>query len=73
MDTLIQYSGIPEDKSFVISNGVHQPYFENKGIIKDRFRLLYTTAPNRGLSLIPDILNEIRKKVPQTTIKIISG
>lgn len=71
-ETLCSWSGFPLSKARVIGNGVHLPYFEGKQN-RDRFRLIYSSAPNRGLELALHLIPEIRKKVSEVTLHVFSG
>ncbi len=56
-------SGFPSEKCAIIGNGVHLPYFEGTEV-RNRKRLIFTSAPYRGLHLVPALLNELRISYP---------
>lgn len=69
---LCEVSGFPLEKTCVIGNGVHLPYFEGQET-RARKRLIYTSAPYRGLELVPPLLMELRKRHPDLEFQIFSG
>jgi glycosyltransferase involved in cell wall biosynthesis len=70
--TLAAASGFPREKIAVVGNGVHLPYFEGEEV-RDPYRIIFSSAPYRGLSLIPEILLRVRDKVPEVTFHSFSG
>ena len=70
--SMCKASGFPEEKAFVIGNGVHLPLFEGKEE-KRRKRLIYSSTPYRGLDLVPAIYTELKKKHPDAELHIFSG
>jgi len=70
--TLCGASGFPEEKVSVIGNGVHAPYYEGEEP-RSKSRLIFTSAPYRGLHLMPKILLNIRNKFPDLQFHCFSG
>lgn len=70
--TMSDASGFPLRKTAVIGNGVHLPYFEGSEL-RHRKRLVYASAPYRGLELIPPIFIELRKKHPDCSLHVFAG
>lgn len=70
--TLCAHSGFPLEKAWVIRNGVHLPYFAGQET-RERKRLIYSSAPYRGLALVPDLYSQLRKRHPEMTLHVFSG
>ena len=71
-DNLCSESGFPLEKTVVIGNGVHLPYFQGEEI-RNRKRLIYTSAPYRGLALVPKIFQELKHRIPEVELSVITG
>ena len=63
---------IPNKKFFLTRNGINSEFYQ---ITKPRkkFKLVYTSAPYRGLNLLIDIFPEIKKKIPEAELYIFSS
>lgn len=70
--SLAEASYFPREKCFVIGNGVHLPYFEGEEQ-RVRKRLIYTSAPYRGLQFVPKIYLELKKLHPELELHVFSG
>jgi glycosyltransferase involved in cell wall biosynthesis len=71
-DTLCRESGFPRERAHVIGNGVHLADFlgsEPRG----RKRLVYTSAPTRGLELVPSLYLELKRLHPDLELHVFSG
>lgn len=68
--TLAEKSGFPEKKMHILRSGVHLGYF--KGEEKREKRLIYTPAPDRGLTHLVEIFLELKKKDPQLKLEVFS-
>jgi len=71
-DTLCRESGFPRERAHVIGNGVHLADFlgsEPRG----RKRLVYTSAPTRGLALVPALYLELKRLHPDLELHVFSG
>jgi len=67
------YPDIPNDKFMISSNGVDISQFENKDIKRDSYRLLYTSAPERGLDILLKLFPKIKKEVPEAELALFYG
>jgi glycosyltransferase involved in cell wall biosynthesis len=70
--TLCEESGMPLSKAFVLGNGIHPDYFVGREIRNPR-RIIYTSAPYRGLELMPAILKALLKKFPDLEFHVFAG
>lgn len=70
-EKLTYLSGFPKEKAYVLRNGVHAPYFEET-VEKNRFRLIYSSTPYRGLKYLPQIFTKLKEKHPQIELHIFS-
>lgn len=68
---------IPEEKIHVTRNGLISGRFSNTGSsdnpIKDEFRFVFGSSPDRGLDRCIMVLDEVRKTYPQITLHIHYG
>lgn len=71
-EDLCRASGFPIKKTFVVGNGVHLPFYE-KGFARNRKRLIYTSAPYRGLALVPQLYSELLSRIADLELTVISG
>lgn len=66
------YEGvIPEDKWFVSGNGIQPEAFSKQD--RDPYRLIYTSANERGLRILYDIWPDVKKAVPEATLDTYYG
>ena len=70
--SLCEASGFPAHKVTVVGNGVHPPYFEGSEA-RSRHRIIFTSAPYRGLALVPQILLAVQERVPDAEFHCFSG
>lgn len=70
--TLCEKSGFPIEKTFYIGNGVHLPHFEGSEK-RDKKRLIFTSAPYRGLDTAYRAFLELQKKIPDLEFHIFAG
>ena len=68
-----QYHNIPEDKILMTSNGLDMSRFENKNIVRDPYRLIYSSSPDRGLEVLLPLFDRVKKEIPQTELHIFYG
>lgn len=71
-ETLCAASGFPLERAVVVGNGVHLPYFEGEEA-RNPLRLIYASAPYRGLELLPAIFLELKKKHPRLELHVFAG
>lgn len=71
-DSLCESSGFPRAKTHTIGNGVHLPLFQGTET-RRRKRLMYASAPYRGLELIPAIFQEVKKTHPDAELAVFAG
>lgn len=69
---LSSQSGFPIDKCWYIGNGVHLPYFEGSEI-RARKRLMFASAPYRGLDVAYNAFIDIQKRHPDAHFDIFAG
>lgn len=70
-DTLSQASGFPLFKMWILDNAIHHPYFA--AAIQKSKRLIYSSAPNRGLIHMLKIFPALKKKHPDLEFHIFSS
>lgn len=67
------YLGVPWERILVTRNGLELSHFRNLHEIRNPFRLIYTSAPERGLDLLLDeIFPAIRSRVPKAELHVFS-
>lgn len=69
-DMAQKFTRIPDVYFFVTKNGVNLPYFENKNINREKYRLIYTSVPERGLDVLLEIFPLIKKEIPQAELYV---
>ena len=67
------HHNIPLDKILMTSNGVDFSRFENKGIKKDPYKMIYSSSPDRGLEILLSLFPKVKKEVPEVTLDIFYG
>jgi len=75
-ESLTQKSGFPIAKTTVVGNGVHPPFFDESlktRIRRNPKRLIYTSAPYRGLELAAKYFQALKKQIPDLEFHIFSG
>ncbi len=70
--TLCSESGFPEAQTAVISNGVNLPDFEGTEK-RRRKKLIYTSAPYRGLTFVPKIFSEVLRRHSDAELHVFAG
>lgn len=63
---------IPDEHLITIGNGINKQLFDNN-IKKTKNRLIYTSAPDRGLDLLLDFFPDIKNLFPDTQLHIYSS
>lgn len=61
------YPSIPEEKIMVSANGILPEHFDVK-VERVKNRVLYTSAPNRGLELLLALWPKVREQVPDAEL-----
>jgi len=68
-----EYLRIPERKIFVTRNGIEVSYYKDLKKECDPYRLIYTSIPKRGLTLLLEkIFPEVKKQIPRTELRVFS-
>lgn len=62
------YPNVPESKIMVSANGIIPSHFEVEGIERNPHKVLYTSAPNRGLKCLLEMWPKIREQVPDAEL-----
>lgn len=65
-------SGFPREKMGIIGNGVYLPWFEGTEP-RQRERLIYASAPYRGLKLLTTLFPKIKTVRPNCELHVFSG
>ena len=69
-ENIVKELNIPEELIFVSRNAIYKERFINKNIDKIPFRFIYSSAPDRGLNMLINIIPKIKEKYDQTTLYI---
>ena len=69
---LCNVSGFPLEKTAVIYNGVHLPWYQEQ-VKRVPKRIIFTTSPYRGLALTVPIIKQLTKKHPDLEFHVYSG
>jgi glycosyltransferase involved in cell wall biosynthesis len=70
--SLSMHSLFPLEKIRVVGNGFHPPYFEGKEP-RARRRIIYTSAPYRGLELAAKYFELLKPQFPDAEFHVFSG
>lgn len=66
-----------KDRIYISTNGIRRDLIEsieaNERIIRDPYRLIYTSSPDRGLAMILEQWFRIKERVPQASLHIYYG
>ena len=71
-ENIVKELNIPKDIIIVSRNAIYKERFINKNIVKTPFRFIYSSAPDRGLEKLLNIIPNIKEKYPKTTLYIFS-
>jgi len=71
-NTICNTSGFPKEKIWILRNGIHLPYFTGVET-RNKRRLIYSSTPYRGLSLLPGMFSSLKEKFPDLELHIFSG
>lgn len=62
------YPQVPDEKIFLTGNGINPKHFEIKGVERKPYKIMYASAPNRGLMTLLELWPEIKKQVPEAEL-----
>jgi glycosyltransferase involved in cell wall biosynthesis len=68
----MKYFNLDKNKAFISRNGVNLSLFQDNSIKRDRYRLIYSSEPARGLDVLLDIFPKVKKDFPQLSLYIFS-
>lgn len=71
-ETMCRASGFPIEKTWILNNGIHPDYFAGTEVRSPK-RLIYGSAPDRGLVYMVDIFTELRKRHPDLEFHVYSS
>ncbi len=71
--TFVSHLGICPEKCMVTRNGFYAPYYREIPPGRNRFRLIYTSTPYRGLDVLLDMFPNIKETVPQAELHLFSS
>lgn len=71
-EAFIKYFKLDRNKVFVSRNGIDLTLFVDRSLKRDRYRLIYTSTPYRGLDVLLDIFPKVRKDFPQLKLYVFS-
>ncbi len=72
VDTLCQSSGFPKDKTWIVNNGIYPDYFAGTEKRHPK-RLIYSSAPDRGLIYLPRIYEALKRRHPDLELHVFSS
>jgi glycosyltransferase involved in cell wall biosynthesis len=62
------YPNIDDNKFAIIPNGIESEKF-NKEYEKDKYLMINTSSPDRGLKVLLELFGEVKKQVPEVKLK----
>ena len=71
-DSFIKHFKLDRKKAFITRNGVDLSLFRDRTITRERYRLIYSSEPARGLDVLLDIFPIVKKDVPELSLYIFS-
>lgn len=71
-NVFIKNFNTPEEKFFVTRNGINPEFFSQKKE-HNKFKLIYTSTPYRGLNLLINIFLKVKKIIPETELDVYSS
>ena len=66
----VKILNVPKDNIYVSRNAIYMERFNHDGIQKTPFRFIYSSAPQRGLNLLIDVIPKIKERYPKTTLHL---
>lgn len=70
---LINAHNLHKDHIIVTRNGIDISLFENKNIVRNKFKCITASSPDRSLPVLLDMWPKIKEKVPQAELHIYYG
>lgn len=71
---IIETFNVPENHIVVIPNGIDTSFFDSKNLEdKNKNKLIYTSAPDRGLDLLIDFFDDLKEKIPNIEVHAFSS
>lgn len=70
--TICKDSGFPKKKTTIVPNGVNLDFFEGSEKRNPK-RLIYSSAPDRGMIYLPSIFSELKKRHPDLELHVFSS
>lgn len=67
---------VPDEKFMITGNGINLEHFEmldKEGIVRDPYRIVYTSSYDRGLEHLLKMWPDVKAEVPQATLHICYG
>lgn len=64
---------VPEEKVFVSSNGINGSDFSLNGVVRNPYRMIYTSSYDRGLQHILRCWKDIKDEVPEAQLDVFYG
>jgi GT2 family glycosyltransferase/tetratricopeptide (TPR) repeat protein len=64
---------MPQDKMFLTANGVVEQNYQDVDLYGKKNQMIYSSSPDRGLYQLLKMVPEIRKEVPDFTLKVAYG
>jgi GT2 family glycosyltransferase/glycosyltransferase involved in cell wall biosynthesis/Tfp pilus assembly protein PilF len=61
---------LPDEKFYITRNGFNPEFFNIEGIKRNKYKLIYSSRPERGLEILLDLFPEIRKCVPEAELHV---
>lgn len=71
-ETYSKHFNIEKNRIFITRNGINPVLFGDPSIKREKYRLIYSSEPTRGLDVLLDIFPKVRKDFPQLTLYIFS-
>jgi len=70
--TYSRHFNIDKSRIFITRNGINPLLFGDTSIKREKYRLIYSSEPTRGLDVLLDVFPKVRKDFPGLTLYIFS-